>query len=350
MADFDDIPRIPRVRIAPATGGLLRWAALVLGTLVAAYAIWSSVTVTIPPWEVAVRQVYVGPSKGIQEAIYGPGLHLVVPGYERLHAFPRDLRLLEFNDDNLSSSEGSSLAPAIRIQTSEGYQVKVDVAIAYRIVDPFMLFKAVGPGNLYETALMVPRSDKFLRQKLGELNAEQFYLGHLRRKKAEETAELLAADVAPAGIQVWSVMVRHYTYDDRYQEAIEQRKIQDQTVFKNRAESVAASHEAEKNRVLAEGQASVDVAAEHGRAEVKMLESDADLYYRKQIAEGDLLVALAEAEGTRLESQALMAGGADNLVGMKMAQVMSGTSVIVVPTSGPGAVNPLDLDSLIRGW
>ena len=145
-------------------------------------------------------------------------------------------------------------------------------------------------------------------------------------------------------------MVRHYTYDDRYQEAIEQRKIQDQLVFKNQAETVAAGREAEKNRVLAEGQARVEVEQERGRAEVRRIEADANLYYRKKVAEGDLQVALAEAEGIRLENAALRAAGASNLVGLKMADVMRGARVIVVPTDGADGINPLDLDSLVEGW
>jgi regulator of protease activity HflC (stomatin/prohibitin superfamily) len=318
-------------------GAALLIAFLVLGTYVG-------------PNEVAVRQVYMGPGKGIQSELVGPGLRFLMPGYERLHVFPRDIQILEFNDSVITASQSARVEPSIRIQTSEGYQVTVDVAIAYRVADPYKLINGVGPGMLYQTSLMVPRSDKVLRQKLGELNAEDFYDGHKRRKKADEARVLLKEEVEGAGLAIWAVMVRHYTYDQRYQEAIEQRKIQDQMVFKNRAEAIAASREAEKNRVLAEGQATVEVERERGRGEVTRIEADADLYYRQKVAEGDLLVALADAEGTRLENNALQAGGASNMVGLKMAEVMRGAQIIVVPTDGAGATNPLDLQSLIRGW
>ncbi len=323
---------------------------ITVGALLAAVVLWAMFTTDVRPNEFAVRQVFLGPNKGIQDDVFGPGLHFVMPGYERLHAFPRSMQLLEFNDNSVTTSEQSLVAPSIRIQTSEGYEVTVDVTIAYRVVDPVKVIKRVGPGRLYETSLMIPRSDKYLRQKLGELNAEEFYSGPLRRQKAQEARQMLAADVAPAGIQVWNVMVRHYTYDSRYQEAIEQRKIQDQTVFKNRAEAVAANREAEKNRVLAEGAASIEVEKERGRGEIKKIRADADLYYRQKVAEGDLLVALAEAEGTKLENQALQASGAGNMVGLKMAEVVENAQVIVVPTDGDGGVNPLDLDQLIAGW
>ena len=312
--------------------------------------LYATFTTYVLPDQFAVRQVYLGPNKGIQEELYGPGLHFVMPGYERLHTFPRAVQILEFNDDDVTKSEDSFHQPAIRIQTSEGYQVTVDVVIAYRIIDPYQVMSQVGPGALYLSSLVSPRSDKVLRQKLGELNAEDFYSGFKRRHAAEEARELLEQEIEGAGIQVWNVMVRHYTYDRRYQEAIEQRKIQDQTVFKNKAEAIAATQEAEKNRVTAQGQALVEVEKERGRGDIKKIEADADLYYRQKIAEGDLLVALAEAQGTKLENAALQAQGANNLVGLEMAKVLEGADVIIVPTDGPEGLNPLDLDKLIGGW
>ncbi|MEL6347752.1 MAG: SPFH domain-containing protein [Myxococcota bacterium] len=338
------------IKIAPRGRGRLTALGVGVGViLIGALAMYITFTQYIRPDEFAVRQIYLGPNKGIQEEIYGPGLHFVMPGYERLHLFPRDMQLLEFNE-YISASQDAVVSPPIRIQTSEGYQVTVDITIAYRITDPYAVIQEVGPGNLYQTSMMIPRSDKILRQTLGRLNAEEFYSGERRLKAAEAARVALTNEVADAGIEIWHLMVRHYTYDQRYQDAIEQRKIQDQTVFKNRAEAVAASREAEKNRVLAEGQARVDVEKERGQAEVTKIRSDAELYSRQKISEGELLVALAEAEGTRLENNALQTSGAANIVGLEMAEVLGGSAVIVVPTDGSAGVNPLDLDSLIRGW
>ncbi len=326
---------------------------IVLGVL------WLSLTVKVDPDEFAIRQVYLGPRKGVHETVYGPGLHLVIPGYERLHVFPRDLQILDMNDSEMEHVKADRaaarrddyrVAPGIRIQTSEGYQVTVDVSVLYRVVDPYRVVTQVGAGRIYETKVVARRADKILRQTLGKLDAEDFYNDQLRIAMAEETRQELNADLAQWGIQVWGVLIREYTYDDRYQNAIEQRKIQDQNVFKNQAEAFAASKEAEKNRVLAEGKARVDVELERGRAEVRKISSEAESYYRTRVAEGDLLVALAEAEGTKLENAALQQAGASNVVGMDMAEVLEGTKVIVVSTTGEGAVNPLDLDALLGGW
>lgn len=342
---------VPKVRIPIGIGkSPLRFLFGAVAGFLVLSAVASTFTLYVQPWEFAVRQVLIGPGQGIEEEVHGPGLHLVIPGYERFHVFPRNLQVLEFNDETLQASAEASYVPSINIQTSEGYRVVVDVTVAYRIVDPYKVLTQVGPGSLYETSLVRPRADPVLRKKLGELDAEQFYEGSLRRQKAIEARDLLSQELAPSGIQVWNVMVRHYKYDDRYQEAIEQRKIQDQTVFKNRAEALAAVEEAEKNRVLAEGKALVEVEKERGNAEVSKIESEGDLYARKRIAEGDLLVALARAEAKRLENDALSAAGASNVVGLEMAKALENTQVIVVPTDGASGVNPLDLDSLIKGW
>lgn len=336
----------------PSRGPSVALAAAGIGLIVLA-TLWFSLTVKVAPDEFAIRQVYIGPAsmKGVQKELYGPGLHLVIPGYERLHVFPRDVQVLDMNHDTRPAHRDDyKVAPAIRIQTSEGYQVTVDVTVLYRVVDPYTVVTRVGAGKIYETKVVQRRADKILRQTLGRLDAEDFYDDALRMKMAEEARQLLAADLAEWGIQVWGVLLREYAYDERYQEAIEQRKIQDQKVFKNQAEARAASQEAEKNRVLAEGQATIDVELQRGRAEVRKIAASADAYYRQKVAEGDLLVSLAEAEGTRLQNAALQQAGAANVVGLEMAEALKGTRVIIVPTSGPGSANPLDLDSLIRGW
>lgn len=343
-------PARPRVSLPSFGGGALKWGLLTLGLLILTAILYNSVTTYVAPYEFAVRQVYFGPGQGVQKEILGPGLRFVTPGYERLHVFPRNMLLLEFNDDQLQSSSEAAQAPSINIQTSEGYRVRVDVSVMYRIVDPYKVISAVGPGSAYETALIRPRSDTVLRQTLGQLDAEQFYQGPYRREKAGEARDLLNKELEADGIQVWGVMVRHYAYDERYQEAIEGRKIQDQMVFKNRAEAIAATEEAEKNRVLAAGQATVDVEKERGETEVRKIKADYELYSRKRIAEGDLLVALAEAESSRLENDALSAAGASNIVGLKMAEAVSNTQLIIIPTDGASSVNPLDLDRLIGGW
>lgn len=350
--------KTPKVKLrTPSAAGGWRGPAITVGVLLLGFSVlWWMFSVHIGPDEVAVRQVYYGPSRGMQQdPLYGPGLHLVIPGYERLHRFPRTMQTLDFNEDERSLVQrrlGASYsgAPAIRIQTSEGYQVTVDATILYRVVDPYTVVTRVGVGRLFESQVVQRRADRILRQVLGALNAEDFYNDLVRQQKVDEARRMLAEELEEWGIQLWAVLLREYTYDDRYQQAIEDRKIQDQRVFKNQAEALVAAREAERDRVLAEGRARIDVEQERGRSEVRRIAAEADLYFRQRVAEADLQVALAEAKGTQLENRALQTAGAANIVGLEMAKTLEGTEVIVISTTGPGAVNPLDLKRLLEGF
>ncbi|ATB34018.1 SPFH domain-containing protein [Melittangium boletus] len=311
---------------------------------------YNACTVYVRPYQLGVKQVVLGGEKGIRDKVYGPGLHWVTPGAERMHLFPSDLQVLDMVDNPAEVAEGADhrVVRAIKIQTSGGYTVSADVTVLYRIENPYKIMTQIGPGQLYEDSAVIPRAEQVLRRTLGQLDSDDFYKGDLRDKAMAEAQKLLTAELEPRGIHVTHVLLRQYRYDSRYQQAIEQRKIQDQTVFKNQAEAAAAQAEAEKNRIIAEGQAIVQVELSRGDAEVAKLRSGAELYRRTQAAQGDLVVKLARAKGIELENAALRGAGSENMVGLKMADVLGGTRVIVVPTDGEGGVNPLDLNSALK--
>ncbi len=329
-------------------GAKLIWplfAALLL--LLVAY---NSCSVYVQAGQYGIKQVILGSGQGINADVYQPGLHWTTPGMERMHVFPADLQVLEMSDKQGDHEPKSNLrqVPAIKIQTSEGYTVSVDITVLYRIEDAYKVMSQIGPGRLYEDSAVIPRSEQQLRRKFGELDAEQFYQGDFREKAAQEAQRLLTDELSPKGIRVTHVLVRQYRYDKRYQAAIESRKIQDQTVFKNRAEAAAAQEEAKKNTTIAEGEAVVKTELARGAAEVKKIESDADLYTRTKAAEGRLKVELARAQGTELENRALRVGGSENMVGLKMAESLKGVEVIVLPSDGDNGTNPLDLNSMLK--
>ncbi len=332
------LKRLLRVRLVWAIGG----------TLLAFYILSASCSTYVPPNMIGVRQVYYGKDAGIRPELYGPGLHFIVAGAERLHLFPHDLQVVNFSDSSSEMSVGFRVAPSIKIQTSDGYNVQMDVTVLYRVEDAHKVIVEAGPGRSFEDRLVVPHVDRILRKTLGELNSEQFYQGPLRIQKAKAAHDQLRDEVAPNGIQIDAVLVRRYVYDEKYQQLIEGRKIKDQTVFLRQAEAKAAIEQRKRDTIIAEGKASVETELQRGRAEVEKLRAQADLYERKKAAEGKLLVELAEAKGTGLENAALQGAGSENLVGLKMADALRGVRVIVLPSDGKDGTNPLDLGELLR--
>jgi regulator of protease activity HflC (stomatin/prohibitin superfamily) len=321
---------------------------LIVAPLLLALVAYASCSVYIHPNQFGIKQVTVGPGKGVNKEIYATGLHWITPGAEQMHVFPTDIQLLSLTADPNEQGRSDRRMPALNIQTSEGYNVTVDISVVYRIEDPYRVITALGPGRLYEDSLVIPRAEQLLRKRLGELDAEEFYNVIKRGERVRLALEDLNAELVPAGVRALSIFVRRYVYDARYQQAIEQRKIQDQTVFKNKAEGDMAHASAERDRIVAVGEAAMKVELSHGDAEKKKIDSEADLYSRKKGAAGELEVRLAEAEGTRLENESLRGKGSENLVGLKMADVFRGTRVIVVPTDGESGINPLDLKSALK--
>ena len=344
---------IPKVNFPGAAGRGAAWLRRLWIPLSITFVLlfgYNSCSTYVRPGTAAVKQISYGPGKGIEPKVYATGLHYVGAG-EKLHLFPTRVQVLELTNSKSEGSEdieGHRNTAAINIQTSEGYNVRVDATVLYRIADPLKVMTTIGPGRLFEDSAVVPRSSQNLRRALGELDAEDFYRGTKRMEKAEQAKQALEAELKDKGIEVLQVLVRRYEYDLRYQNAIEQRKIQDQTVFKNEAQAKAAIAAAAKNKIVAEGAAAVQVELSRGEAEEKKLLASADLYRRTKAAEGDLLVRLAEAQGTELENQALRAAGAENLVGLRMAEALRGTQVIVLPTDGETGMNPLDLRTMLK--
>jgi len=318
------------------------------GGFLVIYILGASCSTYVPPNMVGIKQVYYGSGAGIRPEAYGPGLHLIVAGTERLHLFPRDIQVINFSDSASEVSHRFRTAPSIKIQTSDGYNVQLDVAVLYRLKDAHKVFVEAGPGRSFEDRLVIPRADQILRKTLGELNSEQFYQGPLRIEKAKAAHDQLRAEVAPAGINIDAVLVRGYVYDEKYQQIIEGRKIKDQTVFLRQAEAKAAIEQRKRDTILAEGKAAVDIELQRGQSEIEKLEAQANLYQRQKAAEGRLLVELAEAKGTGLENTALQGAGSENLVGLKMADALRGVRVIVLPSDGKEGTNPLDLGDILR--
>jgi regulator of protease activity HflC (stomatin/prohibitin superfamily) len=318
------------------------------GVFFVAYVVPSCCSTYVPPNMIAVRQILYGSGAGIKRDVFGPGTHFLLPGAERVHLFPHDLQLVNFSDSPSEVSRQYRSAPSIKIQTSDGYNVLLDVTVLYKLNDPYKVFTEAGPGRAFEDRLVIPRADRILRKTLGELNSEEFYQGPRRIEKAKAAHELLSAELAPFGIEIVAVLVRRYEYDERYQQLIAERKIRDQTVFLRQAEAKAAIEQRKRDTIVAEGRANQEVELSRGKAEVQKLQAQADLYRRKKAADGKLLVELAEAKGTQLENSALQGAGSENMVGLKMADVLQGLRVLVLSSDGPNGLNPLDLSAVLR--
>ena len=298
----------------------------------------------VEPDEFGIKRVKVGPGAGIQEVRYETGLHFVVPGFSEIFKFPKGIQAFEMTMERRERNPRLHFDKAAHIQTSDGFFVEVDITIVYHISDPYLVATTLGTGSLYRANGIEPKAEPILKEALGTLTTEEFYNSPLRVKKMLLARDLLNKDLKSKGLNVDHVLVRYFKYSDEIQKNIEEKKLKDQLVFKNKAEARAAQEGAKLKKATQEGIAAVNIKLEEGKAYIMTKNAERDLYARKRHAEANLAVKLAEAEKTRLINDANKAIGSDRRVALEMAEVLKGLEVVILPSDGETGFNPLDLD------
>lgn len=316
--------------------------------VVVAVAVFNVCFEYVRPYEYGIKVVKIGVDKGVQEDWHGPGYAFRIPfGVHQIHRLPQNVQVLEMTNYPGTRTSDAYIDKGAKIQTSDGFFVEVDTTILYRIVDPYEVFTKLGPDDQFLQLGMLPKAEAVLKETLGQLTTEEFYDSHKRVEKAEMARDLLNEKLAEEGMEVDQVLVRYFEYSDSIQQNIEDKKLQDQLVFTNESKGRAAEQRQELMRTQEEGKYAVKVKLEEGGAYRVEKEAERDVYTRTKQAEADLLVARAEAEGTRMKSDAMQAAGANAMVAMRMAEILEGLDTIIVPAGGADGINPLDLDRIL---
>lgn len=303
----------------------------------------------VQPDQYGIKVARVGMNRGVQKKIYQAGLTFVLPfGLQQMYQLPKGIQVLELTNFPDTAAAMARKDRAAHIQTSDGFFVDVDVSFLYHIKDPYLVFTTIGPGTLYEDNGIIPKAEPALKETLGKLTTEEFYNSPMRVQKAEEAKQRLNKELNLKGLEVDQVLVRYFIYSKEIQKNIEEKKLQDQMVFTNRAAARAAKEEAELKKIVQEGMVIAAVELEKGKAYVTRKIAEKDFYVRKKKAEADLLVKMAEAERVRLKNEALKGIGSERMVALKMADAYQGLDVIILPSDGPDGVNPLNLDNTLR--
>ena len=104
---------------------------------------------------------------GTQNKVYETGIHHQFPTMEKILRFPKTIQVLTMRDQpdsrekitetiSTTDEQFTRIVKAAYIQTSDGFYVKMDTSILYRIEDPVKLVNMVGAGKLYEDNGILP--------------------------------------------------------------------------------------------------------------------------------------------------------------------------------------------------
>ena len=311
----------------------------------------------VPPGFIGVRQLDfdlffgLGPKPGFSDHGLKPGYHWMIPYYSRIHLVPQTVQLLNLHRDS-SAADFTDLL----IRTTDASSVDVDVTVLTRFYPdsgtdgkivhggPAELLKNFGvdPGP-WRKAVRDEVSNKLLVE-LSSLAAQEFYNPEKREQRLAVAQAAAATALARYGIKLEAILLRRYTYrDDKIDQAIFEKNIQEQEERLNEAATKLASAKAKLEGEAAQGDARIQTLLVSGENQVNILRSEANLYENQKRAEGDLLVAKAKAEVDKLKSAALAQRGADIFVARSMAPMLAALRGGVVSD-----IDPFDVSSWIK--
>jgi regulator of protease activity HflC (stomatin/prohibitin superfamily) len=310
----------------------------------------------VQPDQFAVKQVDVPVPlltgvAGIHTNIYDTGIQWRLPGCEKFLVFPKSVRAVTLHSKGKSNETPEKFVrfeDAAHIQTSDGFFINLDVSILYRVVDPYKVVHEFGAGELYEQNGIVFQAETFLKSSMGTLHPEDFFDANKRAAKQEEARDKFNEFLFSRGLRVEHVLIRYPQYHEAVQARIEARNIQEQTKQKNIEEAKLAEALGALKEVEKQGEANLSIKLMEGSNYVTRLTAQMDSYRRKKVSEANRVISLAEAEKQRMVNNAYQGEGAERLVGLQWAKVLSGLDTIVLESGGPNGFNPFDLETLMK--
>lgn len=299
--------------------------------------------------EVGVR---VNLLSGIEPEVYAPGgTYFFAPFITDWYTFSTQARQLAMVADPSAGSRGER--DDVEFKTRDGNDVAVDVTVIYRIEPreaPRVLQTVARDDSQLEELIVRPLVRSMVRDVLNELSSEDIYTGK-KFQAGERARVVLDTALARYGMRCDNVVLGDHRFHERYQEAINNRKVYDQKVNTLRSAAENVKREWEAKLEAARGEVDRAIAAENGKAQQSMLEADAYYISRQKEAEAILAEKTAAAQGIREMNEALAGGGGRVMVKRKIAENLKGKRIVVLPGGASGAnVQSLDINELLQTY
>lgn len=339
-----------------------------IGLIVVIVGFWGTLrilTVDVPIGFVGVRiQEYgfIG-KKGLVPKDFGSGYHRDLGPIDSWVFFDSTAQTLEMTREKGRGSDPGQ--DDVKVQSSDGYAVSVDVTVKYKIREEFAhkLYADTGSGTAYKQ-IVRSEAQRTCMELFGELETEDFYNPEVRRNTGAKAREKLSESLSDNFVDVIDVLVRDVQFDPEYEGKIRMRKLADQEVELNKSLANAETMRGKTQVIEAETKRLVAVIKKEKEAEIIRMEADTDLEIAKikaeyekyateltadaeliaaqKQAEGELLVKKAEAEGERLRNEAMMGVGGSTIVALEAAQNLTFKDVTISTLD----VDILDIDAM----
>ena len=300
---------------------------------------------------VRTRKVAFWGPKGVEDRIYPPGgTYFFLPFINDWNVFDTKLQNLEMT---FSKSRGDrKTRDDLLFKTIDGNDISLDVIIAYRIdavKAPYILQYVARNDERLRGAIVRTVARSKPRDIFGELKTEAFYVADARETQSEKVRKALQEILGPMGLIIEKVLTNDYRFNAEYTKAIEDKKVADQQVEKNKSAQHAATEEYKRKLEEAKGEVNKMVADADGEYLKAKIDADVYLEQQKLLAQAIHAEGVAEANGIQEMNNALAGSGGEAIVKFRIAEAMQDKRIILLPVSEGGMnLKTTDINRLIE--
>jgi regulator of protease activity HflC (stomatin/prohibitin superfamily) len=313
----------------------------------------SCVPHTTGPTEVGVRVCKLGlfGQKGVEDRAYAPGAtYFFLPFINDWYVFDTKLQNLEMTFSPLTGERKTR--DDLVFKTVDGNDISLDVIIAYRIdasKAPYILQYVARNDSILRDKIIRTVTRSKPRDIFGELKTESFYVAEAREAQSIKAKEELQKILGPMGIVVEKVLTNDYRFNPEYTKAIEDKKVADQQVEKNKSAQHAAREEYKRKLEEARGEINKMVADADGQYLKNKIEADVYREQQQLLAEAIKAEGIAEAKGIQEMNNALAGEGGEVIVKLRIAEAIQGKRILLLPVSEGGMnLKTTDINRLIE--
>ena len=219
-------------------GRLIGFAFLILGII-------SSAFVQVNPGEIGIKILF----GNIQNNVLGSGLHFVNPllDIQKLDVKTQNYTMSGVNDEGHKQGDD-----AIRVLTSDGLEVTIDLTVLYRVVSvdaPRLLRET---GDDYRDKIVRPITRTKIRDNAVYYQAVDLF-GNKRDEFQQRIFKSIESDFKKRGLMLEQLLVRNITLPNSVKASIESKINAEQDAKKMEFVLLKEKQEAERKRVEAQG-------------------------------------------------------------------------------------------------
>lgn len=316
-------------------------------------------SIDIKPQEVGIRvnridipPLFVG---GPMRTVLGTGYNFFLPFLQKIEIIDVSVKKFEFGKDGHSGGRAKPLLLATRdngkieLSLTAFYKVKRD--LAYDFYKGVYNEKETRFENFASRVLANEITAEFASIFLSIDNDTLFENNTFLKNSSIEAASRINQKMSNEGLglEIQNISVWDFVYTPEYETKLKERVL---STFSEKVERAKLIRENSRDenylKLVSVTDKEIETIRGEGLKEELRIRAEADSYYMEKVSEGETLLKQAEGRGKMRVVEAFSGQGGANRVGLEMAEVLKGLEVIVLPSDGTGATNPLDIVETLK--